>query len=1006
MIPSPSAVVGRPWAIGRLSAAILAFVLAHPSPACAQRGVITGRVLDSTSQAPIPEAQVRIAGTAFGTLSRADGTYRIAGLTAGPATVQALRVGFHAGKRAVTVPDSGTVTADFALTPAATTLDALVVQATGETQRTRETGNSVQLITPDSVPQAAVASFSDVLSSRAPGVTVTQQTGTTGATSRIRIRGNSSVSLTNGPLLVIDGVRANNDQSASQLDVGGQATSRLDDLDPSQIQDITVLRGPAAAALYGTAGANGVIQVTTKHGTAGKPVWRAYEEYGSVRNYVSYPANYARIGLDPTGARVTQCTLLLEATGGCTPFADSLVSFNPLATISPNVPGWRNNFGLQVSGGTDAINYFASGDHNDEHGVYANNYLNKTNARANVHATLSPVVDLSANIGYLQSGVGLPENDNASYGVLSGGLLGSAFNDSATHGYLAGVTPAILAQVLSTQSVSRYTAGATGTWRPLSWFSLVAVTGLDFTQTLERQIFPSGVIPIFPTGYVQTDPITDRQYTTNVTATAHYPVARDLQGTTSLGSQYTDKTHNQLIAFGQGLLPGVGSLGGATTNFSITEDNPEEVLFGGLLQQQLAWRDKVFLSGAVRTDKNSALAKGSWTTYPEVSLSWVIGEEPFFPRTDLVSSFRLRSAFGESGERPEFRQPLFFFSSGPAKKDGQELVGAIDTATGNAGLKAEISREFEAGFDVGMLAERVTMQFTYYNKTTSGALVQRQLAPGTGGNVQFVNLGEVTNKGIEFGVTGTVYRSRPVTAELTFNGSVNHNKLVKLGPNISPVTFDAGDAGDTQAFTPGYSLGGFWSFPYTYTDTNHDGIIQPSEITVGPNTVFMGNSQPSDEYTISPAITLFRTVKLTALFDRRAGVVAYNGTEEFRCGFSNTICQEGYDPRVGLKRQAAAITESLALSDAGAFEDGSFWKLREVTARVSAPSSWARHIRASDIAFSISGRNLHTWTKYTGFDPEINFAPNVNNQYNPFTTSDFLTQPPVRYWTGRIDITW
>jgi TonB-dependent SusC/RagA subfamily outer membrane receptor len=649
MIPSPSAVVGRPWVVGLLSAAILAVALADPSPASAQRGVIAGRVLDSASQAPIPDAQVRVAGTVFGTLSRADGTYRIAGLIAGPATVQVLRVGFHAGRRAVTVLDSGTVTADFALTPAATTLDQVVIQATGQIERQRETGNAVGTITLDSVPKAAVASFSDVLSSRAPGVIVTQQSGTTGGTSHVRIRGNSSVSLDNGPLLVIDGVRADNDESASQIDVGGQTTSRLDDLDPNEIEDITVLRGPAAAALYGTAGANGVIQVTTRHGAAGKPVWRAFEEYGSVRNYVSFPANYNRVGVDASSNRTTQCTLLSQAQGGCTPTPDSLVSFSPLAADPPFGAGWRNNFGLDVAGGTDAIGYFANADHKDEHGVYANNYVNRTNGRANLRATLSPTVELSANIGYLQSGLGLPQNDNAAYDALYNGLMGSAFNNAA-HGYLLGLGPSQVAKIISTQSVDRYTTSATATWRPLSWFSVVGVTGLDFAQTLERQVFPVGVFPIFPTGGVQTDPITDRQYTTNVTATAHYTITPSLLGTTSVGSQFNDQRHNQLISSAQGLLPGVGSLGGANSNFSITEDNPEEVLFGGLLQQQLAWRDKVFLTAAVRTDRNSAILSGSWTTYPEASLSWVVGEEPFFPRTSIVSSLRVRSAYGESGE--------------------------------------------------------------------------------------------------------------------------------------------------------------------------------------------------------------------------------------------------------------------------------------------------------------------------------------------------------------------
>jgi hypothetical protein len=588
---------------------------------------------------------------------------------------------------------------------------------------------------------------------------------------------------------------------------------------------------------------------------------------------------------------------------------------------------------------------------------------------------------------------------------LSGGLLSLDYNGPGG-GYLAGLTPDSLAHVISTEATTRYTASGTGAWRPLAWLSVVGVIGLDYTSTLERQVQPPGIIPIFPSGYVQTDPLTNRQYTTNVTATAHYPLSASITGTTAIGTQYTDQVQSQLIGTGQGLLPGVGTLGGATNTFSITENNPEEVLFGGLLQQQIAWRDRVFLTGAVRTDKNSALANGAWTTYPEASLSWVIGEEPFFSRVPGLSTLRLRTAYGESGQRPQFRTPLFFFSPAPAKKDGNELVGAIDTATGNPHLTAELSREFEVGTDVGVFGDRVSISATYYNKATSRALVQRVLPPGSGGNVQFVNLGEVTNKGFELSMSGTLYDSRSLTADLTMNASVNHNKLVKLGHNISPVAFDGGNAGDTQYLTPGYSLGGFWSYPYTYADLNHDGIIEPNEITVGPNAVFMGNAQASDEYTIVPGLTLFRFVRLTALFDRRAGVVAFNKTEEFRCGFSSANCREAYDPHASLKRQAAAVTEALGLSDAGAFEDGSFWKLREITARLSAPVSWARRISASALALSISGRNLVTWTRYTGFDPEINSFPNTNNGNNPFETGDFLTQPPVRYFTARVDVTW
>ena len=982
-------------------------LLARPTVAHAQHGAIAGRVTDSASHAPIADAQVRVAGTSLATTTRTDGTYRLADLPAGPATVRVLRLGFRAGTRAVTIADSGTVTVDVVLAPAATTLDQVVVQATGETERTRETGNAVQTLSPDSVPLAATAQFSDLLSSRVPGLQVTQQSGTTGGSSRILIRGNNSVSLANQPLIVVDGIRVDNDDGSTQLDVGGQVPSRFDDLDASEIESIDVLKGPAASALYGTAGANGVLQITTRRGVSGRTTWRTWAEYGSVRNFTAYPANYAQIGLDPSGNTITQCTLLLQFTGGCTAFPDSLVSFNPLATYSPNIPGWRTAFGLSANGGNDALNYFINADHRDEHGVYPNNYDRQTNARTNFHAALSPTIDVSANIGYLQSSLGLPQNDNASYGVLSGGLLGQAFNDPVQHGYVAGVTPDILAQVLSTQNVDRLTGGFTATWRPRSWMSVVAVTGLDYTNELERQIVPAEVLPIFPTGYVQTDILPHYLYTTNLTATAHYGIARDLQGSTSIGTQYNDESGAGTVTTGQGVAPGTGTLTGATNTITAVEQNSQIVTFGLLGQEQIAWRDRLFLTAALRGDENSAFGLvHQFVLYPDASLSWVIGEEPWFPHTSVLSSLRLRTAYGESGQRPDFRQALTYFTPVPAKKNGNELLGVIDTTTGNGDLKPEISREIEGGFDAGFFHDRISLTVTYYNKNTHDALVQRTLAPSSGGNTQFVNLGEVSNKGFEASISGTILDLRSIQADVTINESVNHNKLVKLGQGISPITFDAGDAADTQEDAAGYPLGGYWSYPYSYADANHDGIIDPSEITVGSNLVYMGSPFASDETSIAPSVTLFHVLRLSALFDRRAGVVTYNGTEEFRCGFSNTICRGAYDPTASLKSQAAAITESLGLSDAGAYEDGSFWKWRELTAAVTLPDRWAHRVGARKATVSVSGRNLATWTKYTGFDPEINFAPNnhLPGGESPLATSDFLTQPPVRYWTGRVDL--
>jgi TonB-linked SusC/RagA family outer membrane protein len=995
---------------------IVAFTL-WATPVWSQRAVITGRVTDAESNAGVVAAQVRVPGTTLGTVTHTDGTYRLVGVAAGPVTLRALRLGYLELTKTITVPDSGTVTVDFVLSASKVQLDQVVITAAGTSERKREEGMSVATLTADSIAPSAVANFSDELSSREAGVSVQLQSGTTGGGSRIRIRGSNSASLGNQPLLVIDGVRVDNAESdfSTSVGVGGQAPSRFDDLDPQEIEDITILKGPAASALYGSAGANGVIQVTTKHGKAGHTQWDAHGEYGSVRNYTEMPANYGRNGTNTAdGSATSFCTLVLEATDQCTPTgADGgLISFNPLTTYSPFIAGYRQGYGGSVSGGSDLASFFGSGDYYKEQGVYPNNTVERANVRANVHTTLSPKFDGTVNVGYLASVLGLPQNDNASFGVLSGGLLGQAFNDSLTHGFSSGVTPAKLATYNTQQSTDRFTVGATGNWHPLSWFSWINTAGLDYSTIFDLVDLPPNVFPSgsqLGAGEAQDNPFKHYTWTVTSTASAQYPIDPSLKGTSSLGMQFVESVTNGVQANCLTQVPGTSTLAGCTTNLSLPFAlQPTDVQEGGFAQQQIQWRDKVFLTGALRGDEVSSEGVNvgiQW--YPSVSLSWVMGEEPFFPKTDILSSLRLRAAFGESGQFPTFGQDRSSEAARATKKLGSDQASVFDSTFGNPNLTPERTREFEGGFDAGFWRDKINVEFTVYNKRTSQALVQRTLAPSTGASEQFVNLGLVQNEGLELGINATLIDTKPFRADVTANASVNHNKLLQLGQGIAPITFDAGNASDTQGFYQGYSLGGFWSYPYTYKDLHHNGIITPDDLTVGSNLVFFGNSQPSDEYTISPEIVIFKFLKVSSVFDRHAGVLTYDGTEEFRCGFSIQVCPELYLKSTPLKWQAAAVASANGLSDAGWYEDGSFWKWRELTITVSAPSDWARRIGAADLSFSLSGRNLAVWTNYKGFDPEINFGYNGGNtSENNFTSSDFLTQPPVRYWTGRVNITW
>ena len=257
---------------------------------------ITGRVTDRATQQPITDAQVLIVGTTRGARTTDAGQYRLTGVPVGTVRLRVIRLGYEAETRSVNLDANATATEDFALGATATRLDQVVVSATGESELRRESGNNVATINTDSIPKTLVNGVTDLISSRAANVVVTQTSGTTGGGSRIRIRGSNSLSLSNEPLIIIDGVRAISDVSGSTIDIGGQNPSRLDDLNPEDIDDIEIIKGPAAAALYGTAAANGVVQITTKRGRAGRTKWTAYADGGSVRDITSYPGNERREG--------------------------------------------------------------------------------------------------------------------------------------------------------------------------------------------------------------------------------------------------------------------------------------------------------------------------------------------------------------------------------------------------------------------------------------------------------------------------------------------------------------------------------------------------------------------------------------------------------------------------------------------------------------------------------------------------------------------------------------
>ncbi|MGH7626385.1 MAG: TonB-dependent receptor domain-containing protein [Gemmatimonadaceae bacterium] len=991
-----------------LVAALTSF--AAPPVLLAQQGggTITGRVTERDAKGPIASAQVRIVGTNRGVLTRDDGTYRITGVTPGRVELRALRIGYSAQSVTVTVAGGETATADFALATSVTQLDVVTVTASGEQTRKRETGNSVEVVAVDSVPKAAISSFSELLTGRVPGVIVQQSGGTTGTGSRIRIRGSNSISLNNDPLIILDGIRVDNGSQSSTIDVGGQVPSRFDDLNFEDIDNVEVIKGPAAAALYGTAASNGVIQITTKHGQPGRTQWNMFAEYGQIAKPTDFPANFAQPGTAPDGSPVGGCFILIQQLGSCTP-SGALQSFNPLVAHSPFIQGNRESYGINVSGGSDAATYYVAGNFDWNRGVYAVNTDRKTNMRANLHAQLNNKTDLSVNVGYLSSHLRLPQNDNNILGIVPNGLLGNATDDAKRHGYLS-ITPDQSFNIDTRQDLERLTASASSTWNPLSWLSVVGVSGVDYSNRYDNELTPPGEVPFadLPEGNRTSNPYQIWNYTANLSGTATYGLTSSLNSTSSLGAAYNDVKTRGTSAFGRGLVAGTGSLGGTTAGFAVGEVNPDVVTIGAYGQERLAWRDKVYLAGALRGDENSAFGKNyGLVYYPSVSLSWVINEEGFFPKTRWLSQLRLRSAFGGSGQSPAFRDAVSFYNPVAVKRNETDSPAVTLGGVGNSALKPEKSSEYEVGFDAGLFANRVGLVFTYYNKDTRDAIVAKNLPPSTGAATELVNLGKVNNKGWEASVDANVVTTDRFTWDVRVDGTSNTNKLLTLGADTTPIIFGLGGA--TQRHEQGFPLGGYWQRPYTFTDLNHNGMIDVAncpdvggdgtgcELLIADNPKFLGSPFPKYEFSFNSSITIFKYFRVGGMLDRRSGYKLYNSTEAFRCAsFFN--CQAANDPTTPLALQARALASALG-TDAGYIEDASFWKLRELSLTLIAPNSWIRDRGVSGLSLTIAGRNLKTWTNYTGLDPEINFTGSTN-----FTTADFLSQPPTKYWTARVNV--
>ncbi|MEO7711725.1 MAG: SusC/RagA family TonB-linked outer membrane protein [Gemmatimonadaceae bacterium] len=981
---------------------LLALSLALPAAAQQGTGAVSGQVTEGESRRPVANAQVVVPGQSLGTRTDASGTYRIGGITAGTAVLRINLLGYQSVSRSVLVTSGGTATLNVSLTAAPSILGAVVVTASGVEQRRRENGASVATVNADTLSKAAIQNFSQVLSGRTSGVTVSQSSGTTGTGARVRIRGANSLSLSNEPLLIIDGVRIDNSPESNTIAVGGQSPSRLNDINPEDIESFDVIKGPAAAALYGTAAANGVIQITTKRGSAGRTIWNTFAEVGTVNEKNKYPANYGAWTRDvlysipgTSDSNNPSCSLFYQAQGFCT--IDSLAAYNTIEQSHPFRTGHRQKVGASVAGGSPQVTYFLSSDAQAEGGVYRTSNLNRLSLRGNFGAHPSPAVDLAVATGYISSKLQLPQNDNNYYGVISNGLAGWPAN-GPQEGYNP-IGPKEFENVNTRQDLGRFTGSATGTWRMTSWLSGNATLGLDALNRYDNETLQPGQIQFSdaPLGYRISNRIATTNITTNYALTARHELRRSLQSTTQVGYQFQQARQEGTLANGKTLTAGSGSLGGVNSDRQVDETYADNKTAGGFVSEQLAFRDRLFVTGTLRADKNSAFGKNfGLVKYPAASLSYVAIDQG-----ERLTQLRFRAAYGESGLRPGILDAIAFSNPVAVRLNGGDRAGITVGNLQNPNLRAEHSREYEVGFDAGLFSDRARVEFTAYDKRSRDALVLKPFAQSVGGPAsRFVNLGAVSNKGLEAQISMSPIQTERVALGLTLTASGNRNRIVTLGDSgAKPIIFGLSSS---QRHAEGFAPGAYFGTTVDSFKVSQNGVVHPDSVYVrsGESAVhYLGTSLPVRQGSIAGDLTLFKLLKVSTLFEHHGGNKLFNASEQFRCAFQT--CRAINDATAPAVDQANAEAASKSSSFFGGYvEDASFVKWRELSVGVTVPSRYLSQLHANDATVTFGVRNLKTWTKYTGLDPEVNFAGQSN-----FSTGDFLTQPQVRYYTARFNLT-
>lgn len=945
---------------------LLLLLICSALTAAAQQKV-TGRVTDAAGNG-IPGVTVRIQQSNRGTITDVNGRYSV-DAAAGNTLIFSF-TGYKSHQAVV----SGT-TMDVQLQEDYANLDEVVITGLATSVKRSNLANAVATISAKELYGVAPAqTFDAALSGKIPGALITANSGAPGGGISVKMRGITSIFGNSQPLYVVDGVFISNISVPAGLNIVTAAasagnpqnqdnpSSRVADINPDDIENIEILKGASAAAIYGSKAAAGVIIITTKKGSSlGKTTVRLTQDIGftKVRKLLGMRRFTEETAFEKGGATDRDLFIAARDAGKLYDYEKELYGET----------GLISNTGVSLSGGNERTGVYFSANRRSEEGIIKNTgYLNNS-VRLNVDHKLNDRISVGMRATYMNtsSDRGLTNNDNNS--VTYGVALSNTPEYVELHPDALGNYPANPAgtnfietrdKLRNNETVNRVITGgevkAVLHENDQTNTKLIVRGGIDFFNLKTEAIFPR-TLQFMKGGLngVSIQGNTNNLNTNLMGILVNYMEANpNLSLTTSVGATLETSYMDNLIATATNLLPQQTNVDQAS-NSQLSQFRQKYRDNGIFIQEDVLIMDAITASAGVRFDRSTN--NGNYKKYfvlPKASLSWNLAKMDFW-NIAAINSFKLRAAYGEAGNVPPYGAKFLALT---ASNIGGQPGSLVDIQLGNEAIEQERQTELEAGLDISFFNGRLSLEATYYQKKIKDLLLRRSVPPSSGFAQQWVNGGDLQNKGVELSLNATPVNTRKVRWQSTVNFWKNTSEITRLDIPAFPL----------GAF--GNSLGNF------LIEEGKSATQIIGTIGTGKGIGVLGNSEPDFQMSFFNDLTLFTNLSLRVMMHWKKGGDNINLTEFLSDAAATSHDYDDDDDGNGIKDGLDRMN-AFGAGEARYFvQDASYFRIREIGLYYNIPIPQNRVISAVNVG--VSANNWFTFTKYRSYDPESsNFGSNT-----------------------------